>query len=50
VFKAGGVLVGHGLREEDARSGWPRSRSGGIDDHGRVNAFREKANPRIDLA
>jgi hypothetical protein len=43
VFEAGGVLVGHGCAEEDARSG-------GIDDHGRVNAFREKANPRIDLA
>ncbi len=50
VFEAGGVLVGHGCAEEDARSGWPRPRSGGIDDHGRVNAFREKANPRIDLA
>src|SRR5437660_11882453 len=50
VFEAGSVLVGHGCSEEDARSGWPRPRSGGIDDHGRVNAFREKANPRIDLA
>src|SRR6202795_4671341 len=50
VFEAGGVLVGHGCAEEDARSGRPPPRSGGIDDYGRGNAFREKANPRIELA
>src|ERR1700730_102058 len=50
VLEAGGVLVGHGCAEEDTRSARPPPRSGGIDDHGRVNAFREKANPRIDLA
>src|SRR5205085_11945872 len=50
VFEAGGVLVGLGCAEADARSGWPRPRSGGIDDHGRHNAFREEATPRIDLA
>jgi len=50
VFEAGGILIGHGCAEEDARSGCSRPRSAGIDDHGRVNPFRQKANPRIDLA
>src|SRR5580700_2166101 len=50
VFEASRVLVGHGCAEEDARGGCSRPRSGGVDDYGCVNAFREKANPRIDLA
>src|SRR5882757_4537936 len=50
VFEAGGILIGHGCAEEDARSGCSRPRSGGIGDHGSVDAFREKANPRINLA
>src|SRR5207245_7102380 len=47
VFEAGGVLVGHGCAEEDARSGWPWPRSGGFGDHGRVTGFPEQANSRM---
>src|ERR1700735_4380217 len=49
VCDAGGVFVSHGCAEEDSRCGcsWPPS--GRVDAHGCVNAFGEKANPRIDL-
>src|SRR2546429_4836093 len=50
VFEAGGVLVGHGCAEEDARSGWPRPRSGGIVDHPRAKAVCERRKLRITLA
>ena len=50
LLNAGGGLVGDGCAEEYARTGRSRPRRGGVDDHGGVNAFREKAKPRIDLA
>ena len=50
VFVAGGVLVGDGRAEEHARGRRSRPRRGRIDDFGRVDAFRQKADPRVDLA
>src|SRR2546429_6824516 len=50
VFEAGGVLVGHGCAEEDARSGWPWPRSGGVDAHGPAHTRCERATPRMNTS
>lgn len=49
LLVAGGVFVIDGSAEIDARGGRCGTPSSGIDDNGRVDTFRQKANSRIDL-